>query len=832
MARPAAGAPPSASGSDEEDTGHMTLDAHVARGGAADPAAPASPVTSPGRPDRPRPTTRHVPTVRFRVFTAVVAVAAVALTVWCTTHPLVSPAPAWYLVAVYALYLFAIAMPDRPQRIVNTRLGDVPDILLGIPLLVLGPFPGFVAVTVLLTVSLSRRLGVNCWSLAFNVGQAVLVSAACYAGLGLLAPRAAMGLTWVGVVAIVATAIARELLGELVAVTGCALDDVDVDVDLARSLREQMSNVAGLAVACAAIDLTNHGSIGAGLSLAALGAAIANGELAAREANQRWLAEAVSVSGERIRAANTLDDVLDQLAQEVARLWRATQWRLLARSAHTTDEMPGRRVSTIPLVRGHEIVLSHPAPGVDITQLHQTTQTLVRMATERERVLRFQRRLELQASRDDLTGLGNRTRLWEMLDSALPEASTNNRVAAVYVDVDRFKSVNDTYGHVVGDHLLRDVAKRLEEYAGRIETPTRLSGDEFVLVITHAPDDETLTTWVHGLRDALTEPYDIDGSFVNVSFSIGIAVADGPMDRSSLIAATDAAVARAKKSGRGSVVLATEEVVDESRRRMLLETELRTALAKPEFELHYQPIVDTDTGRVTSVEALLRWYRDGKVWMRPDEFIQYAEEISLISQIGLWVLRRACTQMKEWNERYRPDEPLRVSVNVSTVHISQPTFVADVKRILEETGFPPELLIIEITETFALLDLDKSIALGAELKAMGVALWLDDFGTGYSSLEYVRQLPVEVVKLDRSFIIDLGSDATTRTFIESLVVLCRSIDRIPMAEGVERPEQRALLAELGCVMQQGYHFARPMPVEELADYVVRADDSVMPRRSA
>lgn len=772
-------------------------------------------------------------TPQFRHLTLAVTLLAV-LSVWLVarTEPAVWLASPWYLAAAYALFVYALAAPGRMQRFVNGHLGDLPDVLIGIPLIVLSPFPVFASVAVAITFVICRRLGIDRWSSVFNAAQAVLGAAVAATVVHAATPHLDRDLTWSVVGAVTVAAVARELVGEVLSLLGCRLDGLDDGFTWTGFRQRQVSNLVAVIIALCAIHLAGHGLLGGVLSFALLGATVANGEVAAREANQRWLAEAVSESGERIRAATTHDEVLGQLAREVAHLWRAPAWRLRARTAHPGREADEHSV-TVPLVAGHELVLVRPEVGVPVAQMYQTTETLARMADERERVLRFQRRLELQASRDDLTGLGNRTRLWEMLDAALPHTSVNNRLAAVYIDIDRFKTVNDTYGHTVGDALLRLVAGRLLEHAGRVATPVRLSGDEFVLVVKHAPDDDALLAWARHLCEELGRPYSIEGSVLNVSFAIGIAVSSTPpQGRSELLAATDAAVARAKNNGRGSVVLATAEVVAESRRLLRLEGELRDALDDDEFQLHYQPIVDTQAGRVVAVEALIRWYRDGAVWMRPDEFISHAEESGLISQIGLWVLRRACTQMRDWNARYRPDDPLSVSINVSTVHIAQPTFVRDVARILEETGFPPELLIIEITETFALLDLEKSIELGAELKSMGVALWLDDFGTGYSSLEYVRQLPVAVVKLDRSFIVDLGSDATTRTFIESLVALCRSIDRVPMAEGVERPEQRALLAELGCTIQQGYHFARPMTVEDLGDYVTRSDESVLPRRSA
>ena len=197
----------------------------------------------------------------------------------------------------------------------------------------------------------------------------------------------------------------------------------------------------------------------------------------------------------------------------------------------------------------------------------------------------------------------------------------------------------------------------------------------------------------------------------------------------------------------------------------------------------------------------------------------YAEESGLISTIGLWVMRRACLQVNAWNRANHPDRPLRVTVNISTVHIAQPTFVDDVRQILEETGFPPELLILEVTETFATLDLAASVCIGNALSDVGVSLWLDDFGTGYSSLEYLRQLPVEVVKLDRSFLTDISSDASARRFIASIVQLCRSIGREPLAEGVEQEQQRKVLLDLGCSAMQGYLFARPVPIEHLVDAV-------------
>ena len=783
--------------------------------GRAPARAPA-----PGRkvPDEPRNRSDAAiggSTVPFRIATAVSLLCVPAVLALATrAEPSTLVANNLYLGAVLVLLLLTLFMPNRVLLVLRTGMAETPEALLTAPLLLIGPRWGYIAAVAFLCGVVSLRMGTKRIDVLFNIAQGALsAAAALLVYLAVLGPGTSEVTMRTALAALLAVFV-QDGVSEVLTDLGVWLDGMNASLpSLSEIWWRAYATVCGgcVAIGAAALAITRPELTIVAVILMTV--SVGHQTALTLESNQRWLAEALYEASEQIRSATTADEVRPILTSALDRLWRRKDWRY---SATVVPESRGSIV--FPLGTG-SIVLPRVPRGVAGPQLQQATATLARLADETERALGFQRELELRATRDELTGLGNRQRLWDHLDARLPRTSPRVPLGVLSIDVDRFKAINDTYGHVIGDGLLRLLAQRLRSLLGAQDEAVRMSGDEFVAVRQRAGDRCELQRFAVRLADALSQPYQVEGTVLKISVSVGVARVDHPTPRPTVLAASDAALARAKSEGRGTVVLATEEIIEAARKRLRLEADLRDAIAQGEFTLHYQPIVDTEHGSVVAVEALLRWIKDGEVQMRPDEFVPYAEETGLISSIGEWVLREGCTQVREWNARHRPLNPLRLSVNVSTAHIAQPSFCDDVARLLAETDFPPELLIIEVTETFAGLDIDKSADIGAALLALGVDLWLDDFGTGYSSLEYLRALPVQVVKLDRSFITSLGSDATTREFIASLVQLCRSIDREPLAEGVERPEQRALLAELGCTLMQGYHFARPMPLHELDAYV-------------
>ncbi|WP_050348130.1 putative bifunctional diguanylate cyclase/phosphodiesterase [Arsenicicoccus sp. oral taxon 190] len=752
-----------------------------------------------------------VNTTAYRVFASLVAVAGVASLV-----ALVLDAP-WYIaVTTSLLYVLGVGLlllgvplvHSRVVRLLGTPVGEIPESLLTVPLLVVAPHWAYVLAVLWVTLSACLRLRVRWLDTVFNLGGAAVSSVAASVVLHLVtSPRGGVGVRVV--VGTVAAVLLSYAITECLVWLGCVLDGkrqhAPTPVSSLVRLAPQLTSV-GLAL-CSVTLAANGSVLGALLGHALLVIVLSHVTAQGRAANQRWLAEQLYISSERIRSQTHPDDVPTALGQELATLWQAHRW--------TVTDHPSRGDESYWLGPDCYVTVV-PGRAVATTLTRQAATSLVNTAVQARRALEFEDELKQRATRDALTGLGNRHRLWETLDEQLPAAGRGAPLVVMSLDLDSFKAINDTYGHAVGDQLLVAVAERLLEQTGTGDVVCRIASDEFVLVGPGEQGVGEALRRAHRVQQALSVPFTLDQSVINVTCSVGVHFIDQATTRTTALTSADAALMRAKRSGRGTVTLATTEVVLQARRLLRLDAELRAAMHQGEFTLHYQPMVDAVRGEAFAVEALLRWERDGVVQMGPDDFIPYAEESGLISTIGLWVLRRACEQVHAWNQQHRLDHPLRVSVNISTVHIAQPTFVEDVQQILLDTGLAPELLILEVTETFATLDLAASVATGRALREIGVSLWLDDFGTGYSSLEYLRQLPVEVVKLDRSFLTDIVSDASARGFIESIVHLCRSIGREPLAEGVEVPEQRSILVDLGCPAMQGYLFARPLPLDQLA----------------
>jgi diguanylate cyclase (GGDEF)-like protein/PAS domain S-box-containing protein len=426
----------------------------------------------------------------------------------------------------------------------------------------------------------------------------------------------------------------------------------------------------------------------------------------------------------------------------------------------------------------------------------------------------FQDAMTYGAMHDELTGLPNRRSFLEHLDTALSSGSDN---ALIFVNLDRFKLVNDSFGHLVGDQLLIQLSQRLLQRGDPDGITARLSGDEFVMLLVGHNDDARLTTLVEGLMVDLRTPYLIDGNAIFVTASLGVASTSPGDTRDAVLLGADAAAYAAKSSGRDCVRFATPDLVAATRERLETEAMLRKAIDDGALHLNYQPIVDTKTRRMVSVEALVRWHRNGET-IAPDQFIPLAEESGLIVYLGRWVLEEACKTMHRWNSGHPERAPITVSVNLSALQLAQPRLAEEVSAVLERTGLPPSQLTLEITETAVLDDIEANLPTLIELRTLGLHLSVDDFGTGYSSLAYLRRLPVDIVKLDASFIAGLGHDPVDAQIVAAVLRLCKALGHKVVAEGVETELQRQTLAHMGSTYMQGYLLARPLTTTQYEAY--------------
>lgn len=433
----------------------------------------------------------------------------------------------------------------------------------------------------------------------------------------------------------------------------------------------------------------------------------------------------------------------------------------------------------------------------------------------------YQARIEQQANYDTLTGLANRSLLNDRLQQAiLAAASYGTRLAVVFVDLDRFKFINDSLGHHVGDELLRAMAERLKASVRESDTVARLGGDEFVLLINGQGDPDAVAVVLERMLSDISQPWTIAQGDFNVTCSIGVALyPDDGGTADTLLKHADSAMYRAKEKGRNNFQFFTAELNALITQRLELENKLRRALERHQFTLHYQPRIDMQTRRVVGAEALIRWEVSEHEIVSPANFIPIAEEIGLISPIGKWVLRTACEQNKAWQDA--GFEPFVVSVNVSARQFRQDSFVQIVAEVLQQTGLEARYLEIELTESAVMHDAEQFIAMLGELNDLGVQISLDDFGTGYSSLSYLKRLPVDRLKVDRSFVQDIVTDADDATIVRTIIALGHNLGLKVVAEGVETEQQLEFLRANHCDELQGYYFAVPMPVAEFERSVLK-----------
>ncbi len=426
-----------------------------------------------------------------------------------------------------------------------------------------------------------------------------------------------------------------------------------------------------------------------------------------------------------------------------------------------------------------------------------------------------EQRLAHMAHHDALTGLPNRVLLRQRLEQALAGVADGRRCAVLCVDLDRFKDVNDTLGHPIGDLLLQAATQRLRNFLPRVDTLARLGGDEFAIVQTSTEQPADAVLLAGRLIRDLSTPYGINGHRIIIGASVGIACApqDGA-DADLLLRNADLALYAAKAEGRGRARVFEPRMDSAAQRRRMLELELRRALAEEQFALVYQPVVSVPTRRITGVEALLRWHHPERGCIAPGDFIPVAEETGLIVPIGDWVLHRACAEAATW------PEPLRIAVNLSVIQFRTAGLFDTVSSALRMSGLAPDRLELEITESALVSDWDSTIAILDQIKQLGVNVSMDDFGTGYSSLSYLRLFPFDKVKIDQIFVRELSNGGSSRAIIRAIVALCRALGIVTIAEGVETEEQLAVLGAECCAEVQGYLLSRPIPPQDLRELLL------------
>ncbi len=426
---------------------------------------------------------------------------------------------------------------------------------------------------------------------------------------------------------------------------------------------------------------------------------------------------------------------------------------------------------------------------------------------------------------DALTGLPNRSLFTERLRHAMRRSARHpdDLFAVLFLDLDRFKEVNDNLGHFAGDELLRAVARRLEACIRPEDTVARLSGDEFAILLESITDTSDAGRVAERIEEALSFPINLNGAEVATSASMGIVTSSMSHDQpEQVLRSADMAMYRAKAAGRARYELFDRAMHTDALERLQLETDLRRAVEKDEFRLHYQPVISLSTGRVTGFEALVRWEHPERGLVQPADFIPVAEETGLILPMGNWVLKEACRQVKLWQSLHPRENPISIGVNLSSRQFSNPGLIDQVTQALESTGLAPSTLRLEITEA-AIIDKGRHAAsILSQVRALGVHVYLDDFGTGYSSLSYLLGLPIDGIKIDRAFVGSMETDENSLRLVRTILTLTEVIGVRVEAEGISTAEQLKELRALNCHQAQGYLFSAPIP-KDAVEEVLRAD---------
>lgn len=427
--------------------------------------------------------------------------------------------------------------------------------------------------------------------------------------------------------------------------------------------------------------------------------------------------------------------------------------------------------------------------------------------------------IEHLAYHDALTGLPNRPLFMDRLIVALAQANrANQKLAVFFLDLDRFKDINDSLGHSVGDALLKSVAERVRRCVREGDTVARFGGDEFTLLIPRIDHIEDAAKIAQKIIETLKIPFSVYDRELFVTTSIGVSIfpSDG-LDPETLVRNADTAMYRAKEQGRDNYQLYAPAMNARAAERLALENMLRKALSQNELVLHYQPLVSATTHEVVGLEALIRWQHPEQGLLSPFHFISVAEVSGLIVPIGEWVLRTACKQARIWQKKF--DRDIIIAVNLSARQFQQPNLIEQIRSAVEDSGIAPECLEVEITESNAMQNAENTIYTLRELKALGVRIAMDDFGTGYSSLNYLKKFPIDTLKLDQTFIRDVANDPTDAAIVSSVIAMAHSLNLKVVGEGVEKQEQLDFLTRQKCDVVQGYYFSKPLAPEFLEAFM-------------
>jgi len=540
----------------------------------------------------------------------------------------------------------------------------------------------------------------------------------------------------------------------------------------------------------------------AALNNMALGLCMFDAGRRLRIANRRF-SEIFRIPPDKLVPGTPMSDVMElaQASDSNPAYAAAAQHRLLADS--TTPVLT-------TLADGRMISISHrPMPNGGIVATFEDV-------TEQRRV---EARARFLATHDNLTRLPNRVVFGQEVNGAVEFGRRHGRQCAVlFVDLDRFKIINDTLGHMSGDSLLIEIAGRIKQCVSKSDVVARIGGDEFVILLRDVVAADQISNVARKLLAAVVKPATINGQECRVTASIGASLfpADAK-NEGTLTKNAEAAMYAAKEAGRNTFLLHSDEIKTQSIERLMLETGLRRALERNEFVLHYQPKRDLKGGGISGVEALLRWHHPDLGLLQPNQFVPLAEETGLIVPIGRWALETACAQNMQWQKHGLP--PIRVAVNLSPRQFVDPNLLNEIRNALGESGMPPGLLELEITESMVMQDLARTVRLLHEIKNLGIMLSIDDFGTGYSSMAMVKELPIDALKIDRSFVREIDRDAEGKAIINAIIALGRALDLIVVAEGVETKEQEAFLREQKCDEEQGYLISIPLPADECAAFL-------------
>jgi diguanylate cyclase (GGDEF)-like protein len=429
---------------------------------------------------------------------------------------------------------------------------------------------------------------------------------------------------------------------------------------------------------------------------------------------------------------------------------------------------------------------------------------------------RADQRIEYLASHDSLTGLPNREMFNGLLRHSIDSARRHDRrFALLFIDLDRFKIINDSLGHDAGDLLLVEVANRLRGALRAADVVARLGGDEFVVILAEASDRSDVERIAGVMLALLSEPMHLGGHECHTSASIGIAMfPDDGSNAQTLTKSADMAMYLAKEDGKNGFRFSSGEVKAQSIERLKLETELRRAVERDQFSLHYQPKIDLESGQITGVEALLRWTHPQLGQVAPAQFIPLAEETGLIVPIGRWVLKQACAQNMAWQRRGL--RPVSMAVNLSPRQFADEHFLNDIDEALLASGMSPVLLQLEVTESMVMRNVARAVRVLDAIQSRGIRLAIDDFGTGYSSMSLMKQFPIDTIKIDRSFVRDLPRDSEDQAIAQAIISMGKALGMIVVAEGVETTAQQAFLRDHHCDEMQGYLFSKPVPPREVA----------------